>query len=293
MAFRHREPFQALGTTALTDPAWWRDRLQGHALAAGDVSPFYAQVDFGRLEDGRDTELRGRPEGVPRSGRMNRILASHFETRQGTDFSVSCGATSAGGCTGQLLGRLQPYTLYVPPRRPAGGRYQLTLLLHSLTANYNQFSDSRNQTQFANRRRPSLVITPEGRGPDGFYNSTGGADTFEVWADVARHYRLDPARTSIAGYSMGGFGTFKLADTVPRPVCPRPAHGGRAGHRRRDAGLGAMGAVPDVERRGGRARAARSSSGGPRTSSSGSATATSCTCTPRPRCRFRRPPPTT
>ena len=146
---------------------------------------------------------------------MNRILASHFETRQGTDFSVSCGAARAGGCTGQLLGRLQPYTLYVPPRRPAGGRYQLTLLLHSLTANYNQFSDSRNQTQFGNRRRPSLVITPEGRGPDGFYNSTGGADTFEVWADVARRYRLDPARTSIAGYSMGGFGTFKLAAQFP------------------------------------------------------------------------------
>jgi len=31
-----------------------------------------------------------------------------------------------------------------------------------------------------------------------------GADTFEVWADVARHYALDPDLTSVAGYSMGG-----------------------------------------------------------------------------------------
>ncbi len=32
---------------------------------------------------------------------------------------------------------------------------------------------------------------------------------------MARRYRLDPARTSIAGYSMGGFGTFKLAAQFP------------------------------------------------------------------------------
>ena len=54
----------------------------------------------------------------------------------------------ATGCTGQLLGRLQPYAALRAARRPRGGRYQLTLLLHSLTANYNQFSDSRNQRQF-------------------------------------------------------------------------------------------------------------------------------------------------
>jgi Putative esterase len=36
-----------------------------------------------------------------------------------------------------------------------------------------------------------------------------------VWADVARRYRLDPPRTTIAGYSMGGFGTFTLADQFP------------------------------------------------------------------------------
>ncbi len=174
VAFRHREPFQALGTTALTDPAWWRDRLQGHALAAGDVSPFYAQVDFGTPRRRPGHRAPRPPRGSapqrpdePHPGQPLRDQAGHGLLRV-------LRRDRAGGCTGQLLGRLQPYTLYVPPRRPAGGRYQLTLLLHSLTANYNQFSDSRNQTQFANRRRPSLVITPEGRGPDGFYNSTGG-----------------------------------------------------------------------------------------------------------------------
>ena len=59
------------------------------------------------------------------------------------------------------------------------------------------------------------MITPEGRGPGGWYYAYAGADTFEVWADVARHYRLDGRRASIAGYSMGGYGTWKLAGQYP------------------------------------------------------------------------------
>ena len=118
---------------------------------------------------------------------------------------------SSSKCEGELLGRLQPYALYVPPKAPAGGRYGLQLLLHSLGANYNQFSGSRNQSQFGDRGRGHLVMTPAGRGPDGWYYDLAGADTFEVWADVARHYPLDPGTTSIAGYSMGGYGTYKFA----------------------------------------------------------------------------------
>ena len=38
---------------------------------------------------------------------------------------------------------------------------------------------------------------------------------FEVWADVARRYKLDPDWTVITGYSMGGIGTFKLAEQFP------------------------------------------------------------------------------
>jgi pimeloyl-ACP methyl ester carboxylesterase len=98
--------------------------------------------------------------------------------------------------------------------QPAAG-YGLTLLLHSLSANYNQYSGSRNQSQFANRATPSIVITPEARGPDQFYEGLGAADVFEAWADVARNYHLDPSYTHITGYSMGGMGTFKLGAQFP------------------------------------------------------------------------------
>ncbi len=215
VAFRFSEPWQHTYPpgSVFNDPAWWRDRQQGTRLAESDLSPFYARVDFAKLEARVTDNQYGLPSGVPRGGPMDRILASHFETKQGADYSTTCG--NANDCQGELRGRLQPYAIYVPrtPNPPEG--YGLTLLLHSLGANYNQFGESRNQSQFGARGPGSIVITPEGRGPDGWYYGHAGADTFEVWADVARRYRLDPRWTAIAGYSMGGYGTYKFATQYP------------------------------------------------------------------------------
>jgi predicted esterase len=214
-AFRYAEPWQRAFPPGevFTDPAWWRDREQGNELAAGNLAPFHTVVDFGKLERGVTDNMRGEPTGIPRGGPMNRILASHFETKQGADYSPTCGSPT--DCQGELRGRLQPYAIYVPEGAAPRKGYGLTLLLHSLGASYNQFSDSRNQSQLGQRGPGSIVITPQGRGPDGWYYGHAGADTFEVWADVARRYRLDPDWTAISGYSMGGYGTYKFAAQFP------------------------------------------------------------------------------
>src|SRR4051794_25943067 len=211
VAFRNNEPVPAIGDVFNTakSSAWWRDKQQGAALASGDISAFHADVDFAKLASGANDDA-----GIPQTGPLDRILASRSETAQGADFSVSC-TTDDANCTGPYTGQLQPYAIYVPKKpRPTPG-YGLTLLLHSLSTNYNQFTGSRNQSEFGERGGGSIVITPEARGPDGSYGSYAAADVFEVWADVARHYKLDPDWTSIAGYSMGGFGTFKLAEQFP------------------------------------------------------------------------------
>lgn len=210
-AFRYEEPMP--GGLKVASPAWWRDRAQGEALRDGDLSPFHAVVDFAKLAEGVDDDMPDRPHGVPQSGPMNRILASHTETKQGVDYSTQC--ANPDSCLGQLRGQLQPYSVYVPEKKPDSGRYGLTLLLHSLGANHNQFLGSRNQSQFGERGRGSIVITPEARGPDGWYYHHAAADVFEVWADVAAHYPLNPDSTAIAGYSMGGYGTYKLATRYP------------------------------------------------------------------------------
>lgn len=211
VAFRPDEPLPAITANpeTITNAAWWRDKSQGTALAAGDITPLSATVDFAKLRRGVTDN-----SAIPRTGPLNRIHASRFEIAQGNDFGQNC-LVAPADCTGQYQGRLQPYAIYVPTKpRPAAG-YGMTLLMHSLSANYNQYSGTHNQEQFGERGAGSIVITPEARGPDEFYERYGAADVFEVWADVARRYRLDPDWTVATGYSMGGIGSFKLGAQFP------------------------------------------------------------------------------
>jgi hypothetical protein len=220
---RFDEPLPATAGVTMADTAaharvtapWWRERQQSLQLTQGDVTPFAATVDFGRLHDRvRDDS------GVPQEGAINRILASRHVFGQGLDltkdcFDITSGEDPAPTCQGRFVGQLQPYSLYVPEGQAPARGWGLTLLLHSLSANYNQYASTHNQTQLGDRGPGSLVLTPAGRGPDGFYQGVAEADTFEAWADVARHYRLDPGWTAVSGYSMGGFGTFRMLARWP------------------------------------------------------------------------------
>lgn len=222
LAFRASEPtpdFTVFGGRTIADAAvlartqahWWRERRQADALLAGDASAFFANVDFAKLARGENDE-----SAVPQTGFMNRLLASRYVFGQGLDYTKACGGISAARpCDGLMVGQLQPYAIYIPAQpRPAGG-YSLTLLLHALSANLNQYLGSRHAQQLGERGTGSIVVTPAGRGPDGFYFEVAEADVFEVWADVARHYRLDPERVAMSGVSMGGIGTYRLAPRYP------------------------------------------------------------------------------
>jgi dienelactone hydrolase len=213
----------AAGAKALG--AWWRERAQATALAQHDVSSFAADIDFAKLAAGATDD-----SAIPGTGPVNRILASRYVTGQGEDPSAVCFDLAANGdalgtgpqeqapgprCEGRLRGQLQPYTVYLPRQAPPASGYGLTLLLHSLSANYNQYASSKNQSQLGDRGSGSIVLTPAGRGPDGFYAGIPEADAFEAWADVARHYHLDPSLTDVSGYSMGGFGTFRFLARWP------------------------------------------------------------------------------
>ncbi|MCW2967072.1 MAG: putative penicillin acylase [Solirubrobacteraceae bacterium] len=197
------------GTSVETSAAWWRDRQQGVDLAKGDMSRFAIDVDFNKLARGVTDN-----HAVPKTGAMDRILPSHFELHQGTDFSQQCLAAAAT-CPGQYQSRLQPYAIYIPRKKMQKPGYGMTLLMHSLSANYNQYLGTRNQSQFGERGGGSIVITPEARGPDEDYQNYGAADVFDVWNDVARRYRLDKTRTVATGYSMGGVGSFVLGEQFP------------------------------------------------------------------------------
>jgi C-terminal binding-module, SLH-like, of glucodextranase len=206
-------PVPTAGANDIADARWWRDSAQGAALAAGDISAFHANVSFAKLWRRATDNSR-----IPTTGPFDRILSSHFQLGQGEQFANQCGLNGASdpkSCEPEYLGRLQPYAIYVPAHHPPRGGWGLTLLLHSLSAGYNQYLGTRNQSQFALRPKPSIVITPLARGPDQFYEGLGEADVFEVWNTVAHLYKLNPAYTDITGYSMGAFGTFDMGAQFP------------------------------------------------------------------------------
>lgn len=194
VAFRAHEPLpefqQAVGRTIVDSAVaskaqarWWNERAQGDALAGGDISEFHSEVDFDKLASRVTDEA-----GVPKTGHLNRILASRFSFGQGVDHDKACGGLQAPGgnrCDGAIVGQLQPYTVYVPDKPEPSDGYGLTLLLHALSANHNQYLGSRHAEQLGERGPGSIVVTPGGRGPDGFYYDVAEADTFEAWADVA------------------------------------------------------------------------------------------------------------
>ncbi|HEY4824489.1 MAG TPA: hypothetical protein VIH49_05515, partial [Solirubrobacteraceae bacterium] len=213
--FNAQEPMPGTpGAQTETSPAYWRESAQAQALASGDISAFHADVDFAKLKAKSEDDMPGQPTGVPQSGAFDRILASHFSDGQGADYATGgCGSSSA--CIGEMRGQLLPYAIYIPSGAQPSAGWGATLLLHSLSANYNQFAGTKNQSEFAARGQGSIVFTPSGRGPDGWYYDHAGAETFEVWADVAAHYHLNPSFTDIAGYSMGGYGTYKFASQFP------------------------------------------------------------------------------
>ncbi|HET7667099.1 MAG TPA: hypothetical protein VFK56_13725, partial [Mycobacterium sp.] len=211
VAFRTEEPTPEFGPAIVeqtgNDPRWWRDSGQAAALTAGDLTPLAAEVDFDKLARGVTDN-----SDVPTTGNFDRILASHFEPHQGTRYDASC---YGGDYDCQYQGRLQPYAIYIPKKAPPRTGYGMTLLLHANAANYNEFLNSRNAQQFGDRGTGSIVATPQARDPGSSYIGLAAADVFEVWADVARHYDLDPRWRTIAGYSLGGLGTFKLAEQFP------------------------------------------------------------------------------
>jgi len=210
-AFRYNEPLACCGS---------ENTVQGTVLRTGDLSPFFANVNFKALRDHVDDDMPGQVGGVPKTGYMNRILASHFESAQGRGSATTLqpDLCPAGGCQPpSYAGRLQPYEIYVPTRPAPSSGYGLFVNPHAAGGNQNNSPAfaSQWQVEVGERDIPFISVTPNARGTAYWYYGQAGADVFEVWADVAHRYRLDPSITQIGGLSMGGFATWKLGGQFP------------------------------------------------------------------------------
>ncbi len=212
LAFRFDEPTAKNGApTYTTFPgvgSFFEDK-QAKLLRERSTGNFHADVDFARLRREADRRIHG-----PRPGEQARIFASRLEEPEGIRAS---GRDSADFDEfPEFGGQLQPYVIRVPPSyrrsRPAG----LSFSLHSLGGTYTQYTvfNQTQQRQFGDQR-DNFLVTTLGRGPDGWYTREAEVDFFEAWADAARHFSLDPRSVALTGYSMGGYGTYKLGAQWP------------------------------------------------------------------------------
>jgi hypothetical protein len=183
---------------------FWSDAAQADALADGDVSQFSLAVPWDALADRTTSD-----EPVV-TGTSTRWYVSSIELGQGV---ADAGLLSTNPV---FLGRVQPYSVCLPSTYAPGRKLPLTLLLHSLALGQNQFAaiGPRLLHQIC-EDRDSVVVTPLARGPSCWYLDEGELDLWEVWARVAEQLGTDPNRTVISGYSMGGYGTYRLALAYP------------------------------------------------------------------------------
>lgn len=220
--------FRGVGQEA---PAYnfWFDAAQANALSDGDISRFYLDVPWDALASRVTT-----PEPVVR-GWSNRWYVSSVELGHGV---VEDEGNTGGDLRPNFLGRVQPYGVFVPSSYDAADPAPLTWLLHSLGVQHNQYGAlAPRLLDAACERRRSICATTLGRGPDGWYHDEAELDFFEVWHALSTSFRLDTERTTIAGYSMGGYGTYKLGLAYPQlfaaavPLAGPPACGIKIGDR--------------------------------------------------------------
>ena len=124
----------------------------------------------------------------------------------------------------KLVNSELPYNVILPTDYDSSPttRYPVLYLLHGLTGHYSDWNSRTNIADYAAQYR-MIIVTPEGN--DGWYTDSAivTSDKYETYIlkelipDVQQRYRTIEARygRSIAGLSMGGYGSIKFGLKFP------------------------------------------------------------------------------
>jgi hypothetical protein len=183
VAFRGDEP-----------PRPFFDKLQAEALVQQTIDPFFADIELQKLRAGSNQRV------TPGPGYYERVMS--------TDPAIS-------GESGQH-GILQPYGLYVPPGVNVDRPVASTTYLHgSGSAASLEPVVIPELMRALGDQRGTVVIAPQGRTGLSMWEGAAIGDVFAARRDAARVVRLDRTHSTLAGYSMGGYGAFLLASLFP------------------------------------------------------------------------------
>jgi predicted esterase len=233
VAFRTDEPFEAPN----------RNKDSKNAIGRGDLSRFFADVDFAKLARGADDDSK-----LPTKGYITRLFASEFEKAQGrrlpTDpggpppgagtqqggiqlggasgqkgrFSLQFGWPCRDDCVPDLPGRMQRYMIYVPDApAPKDGYPSMVWTNGYALRPGDDVAGPKDLFRVLAERpdHPTMVIDVDARGNDEWGYGESGAAVFEALADARRHYDLDEERTAMSGFSSGAYMANKLSLSFP------------------------------------------------------------------------------
>jgi len=191
----------SVGTRGVTF-GHWREHDQARVLAERDISELHADIDFGTLADGVSQRE------VPETGLFYRLYGSNVDLGEGIE----------NGPPDVFRNEVQPYAIYVPESDDPDSDedHPLHVHLHGYTSSHSEAIAT--YPDFLRRigeDRDAIVLMPEARGPGLSYANEGELDVFEAMADVLDRYAIDLDRVTLSGYSMGGFGTFRLGALYP------------------------------------------------------------------------------
>lgn len=188
------------------------DGVQAAALRTGDISAFGATVSTADMRAGL---TRGH---AARTGLRERVYVSEYPMGEGISLNGRPGRPgNSAGLFAQIFnwfGTHQPYVVYVPDKP---GPHGIQLMLHGAGNGMGTIVTSasggfvRTFGDGLNR----IVVSPLGRGLTSLYADEAERDVLDVLDRVTAAYDVDPDRVFAGGYSMGGYGTLRLATLYP------------------------------------------------------------------------------
>ena len=190
--------------------SYWRDAAQAADIASAQFGEDAFPVNFGALAQ-HTCPAAGCYQG-PTQGLFGRVFRSGQQLGRGVTLLRRYGQNTGTYTRNVYRSPYQPYAIYVPHHQTGA----LVLLIHHLGGSYMSYpiSSMPALAQWA-EKLGVIVAMPEARGEGGWYQGEAEKDVFEVWRDVAEHYRVDPNRVYLAGMSMGGYGTWRLTQLYP------------------------------------------------------------------------------
>ena len=195
---------------------WWEDK-QAAALKAGDISAFKVAVATADLTGKVSREMAVTP------GFRQRVYTSAHTVPNSTGEGMNMkGVPGRHGDTQlpceqyfNFFGKYQPYGIYIPGPNATGKPKSLQVVMHGCEANHaSQINQVNMQKQFGDAL-DRILVAPLGRGPYGFYSDISERDVLDVLADVEKNFVTDKERVFSSGYSMGGYGSMRLAALYP------------------------------------------------------------------------------